>query len=50
MEKSFIMTKKDIERNNLLLRASEKSMKQVKAAQLLGVSERHFRCNKQDLI
>ena len=43
MEKSFIMTKKDIERNNLLLRASEKSMKQVKAAQLLGVSERHFR-------
>ena len=37
------MTKKDIERNNLLLRASEKSMKQVKAAQLLGVSERHFR-------
>jgi transposase len=43
MEKSFIMTEKDIDRNNLLLKASEKSMKQVKAAQLLGVSERHFR-------
>lgn len=43
MEKSFVMTEKDIERNNLLLKASEKSVKQVKAAQLLGVSERHFR-------
>ena len=43
MEKSFIMTEKDIEHNNLLLKATEKSIKQVKAAQLLGVSERLFR-------
>lgn len=43
MEKLFFMTEKDIERNNLLLKAKEKSIKQVKAAQLLGISDRHFR-------
>lgn len=43
MGKFFRMTEKDIERNNLLLKAKEKSITQVKAAEILGVSERHFR-------
>jgi predicted DNA-binding protein (UPF0251 family) len=37
------MTRKDVERDNLFLKVSEKNVKQVKAAQLLGVSERQFR-------
>ena len=43
MGKSFFMTEKDMERNNLLLKAKEKRIKQVKAAELLGLSDRHFR-------
>lgn len=36
MEKSFFMTKKDIERNDLLLKVKEKTIRQMKAAELLG--------------
>ena len=43
MEKLFNMTQKDLSRYNLVLKAVEKSFKQVKAAELLGVSDRHFR-------
>ncbi|MBS0645015.1 MAG: ISNCY family transposase [Verrucomicrobia bacterium] len=37
------MTEKDLSFYNLLLKTQEKSLKQVKAAELLGISDRHFR-------
>ncbi len=43
MEKLFNMTEKDLSLYNLILKTTEKSLKQVKAAELLGVSDRHFR-------
>ncbi len=43
MGKSFFMKEKDMERNNLLLKDKEKRIKQVKSAELLGISDRHFR-------
>ena len=43
MEKLFNMTQKDLVIHNLILKVDEKGLKQVKAAELLGVSDRHFR-------
>ena len=43
MEKLFNMTQKDLSRYSLVVKAIEKSLKQVKAAELLDISERHFR-------
>ena len=43
MEKLFNMTQKDLSLHNLILKVQEKGIKQVKAAELLGVSDRHFR-------
>ncbi|NBW53417.1 MAG: ISNCY family transposase [Betaproteobacteria bacterium] len=43
MEKIFNMTEKDLTLYNLILKTEEKSIKQVKAAELLGISDRHFR-------
>jgi len=43
MEKLFNMTQKDLSVHNLILKVQEKGIKQVKAAELLGVSDRHFR-------
>lgn len=43
MEKLFKMTQKDLSLHNLISKVQEKGIKQVKAAELLGVSDRHFR-------
>lgn len=43
MEKLFNMTQKDLSVHNLILKIQEKGIKQVKAAEILGVSDRHFR-------
>lgn len=37
------MTEKDLSLYNLILKVKEKGLKQMKAAELLGVSDRHFR-------
>jgi transposase len=43
MEKMFNMTEKDLSLYNLIIKTKERAMTQVKAAQLLGISDRHFR-------
>lgn len=43
MEGLFKMTKKNLSAYNLILKVKERELKQVRAAQILGVSERHFR-------
>ena len=43
MEKIFNMTEKDLSLYNLVLKTKEKSISQVKAAELLGISDRQFR-------
>ena len=43
MEKIFNMTEKDLSLYNLILKTEERALKQVKAAELLGISERHYR-------
>ena len=37
------MTEKDLSLYNLIVKSKERSLKQVKAAELLGISDRHFR-------
>ena len=41
MEKIFTMTKKELSFYHALIKVEEKGLKQVKAAELVGVSERH---------
>lgn len=43
MEKLFVMSKKDLERYAVLEKAIEKRISQVNAAEMLGISDRHFR-------
>ena len=43
MEKIFSMTEKDLSLYNLILKTEEGALKQVKAAELLGISDRHYR-------
>lgn len=43
MEKLFNMTEKDLSLHNLILKVRDRGIKQVNAAELLGVSDRHFR-------
>jgi transposase len=43
MEKLFNMTEKDLSLHNLISKVEEKGVTQVKAAEILGVSDRHFR-------
>ena len=37
------MTEKDLSLYNLILKTEERALKQVKAAELLGISDRHYR-------
>ena len=42
MGKIFNMTEKDLSVYNLILQTQEKVITQVKAEELLGISDRHF--------
>lgn len=43
MEKFFTMTQKGLSLYHALIKVEEEGLKQVKAAELLGISDRHFR-------
>lgn len=43
MKKVFRMTEKELSRYDLIVRIQERTLSQVKASELLGVSDRHFR-------
>ena len=43
LEKLFIMTQKELSLYDLIITVQEKRITQMKASELLGISERHFR-------
>lgn len=43
MENLFVMTQKELSIYNLMIKVQESRISQVKAAELLGISDRHFR-------
>ena len=43
MEKLVVMSKKELDRYTAMEQVIEKRAKQVKTAELLGISDRHFR-------